>query len=853
MNSEALLSPNSKPWLRQLTIGTKVALLLSVTVLLASATVGVITYRQFSQALVDQELKQLSDLAQVKSVRLTAELENLKSDALFIAHSPVIQRLVRSQKSGTDPSSGETEQLLRERAISVFHELLRAKPAYCQVRLISVADVGREVVRVDRDAADGTIRTVPRSELQQKGREPYFASSLNQPDGKVFLTDINLNREHGRVVDPPIPVIRAGTPVLDQDGKPAAIVVINRLFQPLVENLRDGLMESQTLLVANNVGEYLVNPDATKAFAFDHGKSARIQEDFPELSGIVGGPAHPPVSIVDTAPDGRRVAIGICRVPIDRTDSQRYVEVALAAPYEAAVAVSTWTRHRSVLAGIVVAIIALGSGYLLSRSMTEPLREIAAAAEAFGRGEANCRLPTGNHDEIGVVARSVAEMMTCIRSAQADLELRAAQLERSRRAALNMLQDVESSREQAQQAERTARDQALTTQAILDGASDAIVTVNVHGIIESFNMAAERIFGYQAQEVIGRNVNILMPSPYCEEHDGYLHNYLETGIAQIIGIGREVFGLRKDGTQFPMYLSISDVKLGDRRLFTGIMRDITDLKQTMQQLTAANEELARRSLQIQNFNFNLKRSNDELKQFAYVASHDLQEPLRKVTAFCQMLQDEYGERLDDNARTYIQYAVDGALRMKTLVQDLLAYSRVETQGKPLEPTDADAACAEAIDNLAVAIAESSAEVTRDPLPTVRADRAQLVRLFQNLIGNAIKYRGEEPPRVNVSAAESNGDWEFRVSDNGIGIDTQYHQRIFVIFQRLHAREEYSGTGIGLAVCKRIVERAGGRIWVESKLGAGSVFCFTLPKATSVPSQGESSYDRHTQPVLSVAD
>ena len=401
--------------------------------------------------------------------------------------------------------------------------------------------------------------------------------------------------------------------------------------------------------------------------------------------------------------------------------------------------------------------------------------------------------------------------------------------------------------------EAVARDQSARIQAILDGATDAIITINVEGIIESFNAAAEKTFGYAADEVIGKNVNILMPSPYHEEHDGHIQQYLATGISKILGIGREVFGRRADRTTFPMRLAVSEVNLGERRLFTGIVHDVTDVVQAKQQLATVHEQLARHTRQIERFNFDLKRSNEDLKQFAYVASHDLQEPLRKVAAFCQLLHDEYGDRLDNDARNYINHAVDGALRMRALIQDLLTYSRIEIQGKPLEPTDADDACAEAIRNLTVTIEEAAAEVTRDRLPVVNADRDQLARLFQNLIGNAIKYRGDQPPRIHVWAADADGQWEFRVRDNGIGIDPQYFERVFVIFQRLHAREEYAGTGIGLAVCKRIVERAGGRIWVESKLGAGSVFCFTLAKVNAVSSQGVPSHDRHTSQYVSTTD
>ena len=223
----------------------------------------------------------------------------------------------------------------------------------------------------------------------------------------------------------------------------------------------------------------------------------------------------------------------------------------------------------------------------------------------------------------------------------------------------------------------------------------------------------------------------------------------------------------------------------------------------------------------------LARSNQELEQFANIASHDLQEPLRMVSSYTQLLERRYKDKLDSDANEFIGYAVDGAKRMQTLINDLLLYSRITTQGHPLEATNCSDVFARAVTNLAASIEEKGAIVTRDPLPTVPADASQLVSVFQNLIGNGIKYHGDQPPRIHVSAVESGDEWLFSFKDNGIGIEAEFTERIFQIFQRLHSKAKYAGTGIGLAICKRVIERHGGCIWVESEPQKGSTFYFTL--------------------------
>ena len=224
----------------------------------------------------------------------------------------------------------------------------------------------------------------------------------------------------------------------------------------------------------------------------------------------------------------------------------------------------------------------------------------------------------------------------------------------------------------------------------------------------------------------------------------------------------------------------------------------------------------------------LARSNKDLDHFASVASHDLQEPLRTVSGFVQLLQKKYVHQLDAEADQFIEFAVDGTKRMQTLIRDLLAYARVGSRGLELAPTDAGASLRQAVDNLRVRIEETAAEITYGELPTVRADAGQLVQLFQNLLGNALKFHGELPPKIHVDASRQEDHWLFSVRDNGIGIAAESLDRIFMIFERLHTRAQYPGTGIGLAICKRIVDRHGGRISVESEPGQGTTFRFTLP-------------------------
>lgn len=344
---------------------------------------------------------------------------------------------------------------------------------------------------------------------------------------------------------------------------------------------------------------------------------------------------------------------------------------------------------------------------------------------------------------------------------------------------------------------------------VVEASPNGIVMVDRAGTIVLVNRETERLFGYPRAELLGKQIEMLVPQDARERHPGFRAGFFAHPQSRAMGAGRDLFGRRKDGSEIRVEIGLSPIEMDDGLFVLASVVDIDARKR-------AEEEL--------------RRSNEELERFAYVASHDLQEPLRMVGSYVQLLAKRYKGKLDSDADEFIGYAVQGAKRMQRLIEDLLAYSRVGTRGGAPVQTSAGSALADALASLKLAIDEAGAAITHDPLPTVRADPGQLEHLFANLIGNAVKFHGTEPTHVHVGVRRDGDRWVFSVQDNGIGIDPKYFDRIFVIFQRLHERDRYPGTGVGLAICKKIVERHGGRIWVESQPGRGATFFFTLHAA-----------------------
>lgn len=366
-----------------------------------------------------------------------------------------------------------------------------------------------------------------------------------------------------------------------------------------------------------------------------------------------------------------------------------------------------------------------------------------------------------------------------------------------------------------------------STRLILENSLQAFLAMDQNGIILDWNLRAEGLFGWTRHEAIGKSIkDLIRPSPTRDVFIENLDKVLSDSPEGILNKRMEVYAIHKDGHQFPIEFGIFRIKDKTEYLYCTFINDISDRKEIERKTKQLNEELEKR---VQERTSELLRSNAELQQFAKIASHDLQEPLRAIQGFAQLLVRRYHSQLDTDGKQFIEFILDGSERMQRLIQSVLEHSSISTNEQEIEGVDVSSVIKEVMKNLNQSITDSKATIIFSDLPSIPVERSQLIQLFQNLISNAMKYAGDKTPYIVISAEKSVDEWLFSVRDNGIGIDNKYTSRIFDMFARLHGRIKYSGTGMGLAICKKIVTASGGKIWMESEPGEGSIFFFTLPE------------------------
>lgn len=358
------------------------------------------------------------------------------------------------------------------------------------------------------------------------------------------------------------------------------------------------------------------------------------------------------------------------------------------------------------------------------------------------------------------------------------------------------------------EADEARRGSEARMRGIVESATDAILTVDKDQCIVLYNPAAEKMFGWPAVEMLGKRLDTLIPARFRAAHAGHIQRFAEIGTtSRRMGDGTVLYGQRANGDEFPVEASISQLVTAEGTLFSVILRDVT---------TRMRDHAA------------LERSNLDLQQFAFVASHDLKTPLRSMGGFMQILERNYADKLDEKAQSLIRRTSAAVHRLEHLTEDLLSYARLNSEVRPFAPVNLHDVAEEVIHLLDAAIVERGARVTANALPEIHGDRTQLVQLLLNLIGNGIKYCRDRSPLVHISATRGEREWVISVADNGIGIEEKHHDKVFEVFKRLHTQKEYSGTGIGLSVCRRVVERHGGKIWITSVVGEGSTFKFSIP-------------------------
>ncbi len=453
----------------------------------------------------------------------------------------------------------------------------------------------------------------------------------------------------------------------------------------------------------------------------------------------------------------------------------------------------------------------------MAQTISRPLKLLEFGVKFVGKGNLDYKLNVESDDEVGRVSLAFNQMAENLKKVTASKNELNKEIDRrskveflllKRTKELEQLSTTLTEEKKMREAQRNAlNNTALVSETDLEG---KIVYVNDPFV---------KISKYTEKELLGQDHRII--------NSGYHpHSFFEN-LWSTISQGKvwkgEIRNRAKDGALYWVDTAIGPILDDEHKVmgYISIRFIITDRKQLEKSLKESNQELDQQAQR-------LKISNEELEQFAYVASHDLQEPLRMVNSYVKLLEEEYKGKLDKEADKYIHYAIDGAERMMLLINDLLAFSRVGSQRKEVKKTDCSLILEELFQDLKLVIQENKASITHDPLPTIMSDELQVRQLFQNLIGNAIKFKGDKRPEIHVGVERENNEWKFSVRDNGIGIDLKQSDRIFVIFQRLHSRDKYPGTGIGLAISKKIVERHNGRIWIESKLGQGTTFFFTIP-------------------------
>lgn len=770
----------------KLTIALKLSLSAALLVITSAGIVGGLFYNKMAELLVTKIEENIAAQIVNAGAHFQERISTQHDDTLLLSLMPPIQGLIRaSNKNHYDKLGKSTHQQWRGRLQSIFSIMLKNKPAYTTIRLIDKN--GQEIVAVNRD--NGKLTALKGKQLQNKSRRAYVQNTLKLPPGTVHLSEINLNREHGKISYPHQEVLRSATPVYDErQGTLSALLVINaeigHVFQELQNNITN---ENNQIYITNDNGGYLLHPEPNKAYGFDLGRHYRIQEDIPKLATLYlphNQDSHTVLLPEDT--DGQNI-INFTKIAFDPNRPDRFIAVGITELYNNILAQQTSVLNNILVAAMLMIFGVIMFAALFSYRLARPIKQITQVIDDYShQRKTTATMPTHLTDEIGVLARSYQATIQQVDEAQRGLK------------ELNQNLEASESRQRS----------------IVDSMVDGLITINDKGQIASFNPAAEKIFGYRKKDVIGKNINMLMPDPYKSEHDGYLTNYQTTRIKKIIGIGREVIGLRKNGESFPMELGISETSADGQTIFTGVVRDISERKQieTMK------------------------------SEFVSTVSHELRTPLTAIRGSLGLVNAGVMGELPEKANNLLQIASNNTERLLLLINDILDMQKIESGQMDFDFQDIN------LRNLLEQATENNTAygdqynikfVIDGELPNLHifADYDRIMQVMTNLLSNAAKF-SPSGKNVVIRAFEHTAELiRISVADYGSGISDEFQEKLFEKFTQSDSSDarQKGGTGLGLSICKIIIEEHGGSIDFVSHEGKGSTFFFDVQKVKGLAS------------------
>lgn len=905
------------------TLVQKFSLSSVLLVLLSAGVVGGIFYNKTTSLLVEDTLADVSREVQDAGDGLKAIIRTQDEDVLFLANTPPIQGILRAQSGDGYDNQGKTDTAVwKQRLQTIFKSQLLRKSSYLSIRYIDVA--GQELVVVSRKGQE--VVSLSDQQLQNKARRAYVSETLKLPGGSVYVSEIDLNREFGKVTEPRQEVIRSATPVYDEsNNRLAGVVSITAEVEGKLHAIQSRVRQSHSseIYITNDRGDYLIHPDSNKTYGFEYDEKHTIQKDFPRLAHLLDSDNQDKQMSYRTNDNHARQIVNFTKIFFDTNNPKRFIAIVITHGYSSIVAEQSKLLNDVVLWTLLLIIPGAGLGILLSINMARPIKQITQAMEDYShQRKIQYKMPVNLNNEIGMMARSYQSLIGQVEEAHTVLEDMNRQLEKR----------------------VTERTKALETsevrqRSIVENIIDGLITIDHKGTIESFNPAAEKIFGYAADEVIDHNVKMLMPAPYTREHDGYLFNYLSTGKKKIIGIGREVTGKRKDGSTFPMELSVSEMKINKERMFSGIVRDITERKRQesdietrenriraivetvvdgivtidkdglVQTFNPAAEqifgyqaehvigqnvkilmptsyaqehdgylhnylttgekkvigigrEVTGRRKDGSTFPMDLSVSEMEIdgermftgivrditerkkvermkSEFISTVSHELRTPLTSIRGALGLVLGKVSDLLPAKLLNMLEMANRNSERLTLLINDILDLEKIESGRLEFDFKSIDlvALAHQALaDNEGYAVQHQVNLVLETELTEalVVGDDHRLLQVFANLISNAVKYSPTDGS-VEISVRSHKNRYCIAVRDHGAGIPEEFRSSIFQRFAQADSSDtrEKGGTGLGLSISKAIVERHEGHINYKSEQGKGTEFYFDLPHAQPV--------------------